>query len=853
MSESTDARGAGPVRAHLARHPFSTLMVMLYLLVALVTGPFRGPDALLRERFWVVLGTDEPVRHWWTPMTGMLFAGNLPELALAVVGSIVLLGGAEILMGWRRTAFAFVVTALIGVSVGAGLILLGEAGDVSWARSIGRIATVDPQSGIFGAIAAASAFAGPLWRRRIRLLSSLVAIVFVLYAGQPADIYRLVATVAGLGLGLLLPRARRRATWTRSSRHELRTLLAAATALTAVGPVIALFSPTRVGPLGPIGLLLAAPAATPAGPVTRCELFSLTHACVAQLAARRIDGPGPIVVSVVPLLVLLLAAWGLAHGRRFAVWLGAGVNLLLGVLGAVFFGLVPTATGGPSLGGGYRNVQFQLDAVVSILLPFAMAAALLVGRRNFPVRTGTATVVRYLLTTVGAFVALAGLCFAVLTLGHEHVLGAEPTPARLAASTIERFVPVAFLGGDGALVTPTSFGARVLMHVVGPVFWLVAAGAALAPLFGDGVHAPQQDSTRARGLVRRGGDSLAFMTTWAGNEYWFDPRDRNAGVAYRVVGRVALTTGGPIGSPADATATIDGFAHFCDENGWVPVFYSVDAALEAAFDRLGWHSRTVAEEAVLCPATLDFAGRRWQKVRSAVNRANREGIRALWCSPRDLPRHLGRQLAAISEEWVAAKELPEMAFTLGSLAENRDPAVRLMVAIGPNERVEAFTSWLPVYRDGVVVGYTNDLMRRRDGATHGVMEFTIAEVVARLRADGIEQLSLSAAPLARSQQSATDGIDGLLDRLSERLEPVYGFRSLLDFKLKFQPALRPLLMAYPDAVALPAIGLALVRAYLPTLSLRQATQLVRGLAGRDAALTQRVTQRNTVGTGAAEH
>lgn len=842
----TDVGAGRPLRAHLARHPFSSFMVVLYLLVAALTGPFSGPNALLRERFWVVLGSDEPVRHWWAPVTSMVFAGNLPEVLLAVVGSVVLLGAAETLMGWRRTAFAFVITAVVGVSLGAGLIVLGEASNVSWARSIASVTTVDPQSGIFGAVTAASAFAGTLWRRRIRLGAGLVAIVFVLYSGEPADIYRLVATAAGLGLGFLMRRERRRSTWTRSSRHELRTLLAAATALTAVGPVIALFSRSRVGPLGPIGLLLAAPdISDPHDAVTRCQLFSLTRECVAQLSATRIDGPGPVIVSIAPLLVLLLAAWGLVHGRRFAVWLGAGVNILLGALAAVFFGLLPGSGSSALADAGYRNVQFQLDAVVSILLPLAMAAALLVARGNFPVRIRVRTARRYVATVAGSFVVLAGAYFAFLMVGHDSAhaqaftAGVQLTPGRLVASTAERFVPVAFVGGFGAVVVPASLAGRILAHLVGPAFWLISAGAAVRPLFGADAHTLQQDSARARRLVRAGGDGLAFMTTWAGNEYWFDPADPRAGIAYRVVGRVALTTGGPIGAPIDPLATIDGFAHFCDENGWVPAFYSLDSALEDAFRRLGWQSRVVAEEALLDPATLDFAGRRWQKVRSAVNRANREGIRAVWCSSREVPRHIARQLAAISEEWVAAKELPEMGFTLGSLAEARDPDVRLMIALDANDRVQAFTSWLPVYRGGVLAGYTNDLMRRRGDAVHGAMEFTIAQVVARLRADGVDRMSLSAAPLARSAQSSGDGIDNLLDRLSERLEPVYGFRSLLEFKLKFQPELRPLLLAYPDATALPAIGVALIRAYLPTLSLRHASRLVRGLASRPAVVDTR--------------
>jgi lysylphosphatidylglycerol synthetase-like protein (DUF2156 family) len=374
----------------------------------------------------------------------------------------------------------------------------------------------------------------------------------------------------------------------------------------------------------------------------------------------------------------------------------------------------------------------------------------------------------------------------------------------------------------------------VLAHLVGPVFWLAVVLGALPALFGDSWHAAQGEAARARRLVERGGDSLSFMATWPGNAYWLAPGGESV-ITYRVVGGVALTIGGPIGAPGDVRALVEGFARHCDDNGWIPVFYSVDDRLAPAFRSLGWHARVVAEEAVLNPLEIDFVGRKWQKVRSSINRAGREGMRAVWGAWGELPRHVTRQIIEISEEWVAAKELPQMGFTLGDLDEARDPAVRLMVALDAEDHVQAITSWLPVFRDGVVVGYTNDLMRRRPGGTHGAMEFTIAEVISRLRGEGIGLLSLSAAPLARRGGADGDALDRMLDRLSQRLEPVYGFRSLLDFKRKFQPALRPLLIAYPDAAALPAIGFALVRAYLPTLSLGHASQLVRELTARGAA------------------
>ncbi|WP_414172454.1 phosphatidylglycerol lysyltransferase domain-containing protein [Clavibacter tessellarius] len=70
-------------------------------------------------------------------------------------------------------------------------------------------------------------------------------------------------------------------------------------------------------------------------------------------------------------------------------------------------------------------------------------------------------------------------------------------------------------------------------------------------------------------------------------------------------------------------------------------------------------------------------------------------------------------------------------------------------------------------------------------------------------------------------------MERILEFLADSLEPVYGFRSLLEFKRKFQPELVPLIMAYPDATALPTIGLALTRAYLPSTSVRDLTRVLR--------------------------
>jgi lysylphosphatidylglycerol synthetase-like protein (DUF2156 family) len=173
-----------------------------------------------------------------------------------------------------------------------------------------------------------------------------------------------------------------------------------------------------------------------------------------------------------------------------------------------------------------------------------------------------------------------------------------------------------------------------------------------------------------------------------------------------------------------------------------------------------------------------------------------------------------------------------MGFTLGGLAELDDPHVRCLLAVDAEGRLHGVTSWLPCYRAGEPVGWTLDFMRRGADGFHGVMEFLIATAALRFKQEGAEFLSLSGAPLARAAHDPQpEGLQRLLDGVGRVLEPVYGFRSLLAFKAKFQPEYRPLYIAYPDPVALPAITNAIGRAYLPRTTVGEMLRLGRRLAG----------------------
>ena len=818
----------------IAQHPFTTGITLLILVLALATGPIRGPHRPLRG--WLGAGAVQLLDgHWWAPFTAVLFTDDLLELIVVLVLTVVLVGASERLMGTWRTALAFFGTAVVGIVVGVIVqVLANDIGEL-WARNVHGLLVLDVFTAIGGTIMTASAFAGTLWRRRIRVITLLVAIMYLLYSGLPSDLYRLLAVLTGLALGPLLRQRKIAADWLRSSHHEVRVLLASAVTITALGPVIGLLNSTRYGMLSPVGLLFSNEAPSATSVVERCQAFAVTRACVRDLTLERINGLGPILLSVLPLLLLLVAAYGLLRGRRFAVWLAVAVNGLLALLSGLYYGILPIASARPTVSPRYWEVTAIL--ALSTLAPLAMAVLLIVFRRHFTVMPTARAVRNYIILLVATGLGLIGLYVLVGWLQKDTGFTRPVDLNDLLQDVLERFIPVSFLRREPLQYLPTTPLATIVYHNIGTVFWLVAIVAAIPAMLGRGLlRRGTGESAHVRQLLHRGGgDAISFMATWPGNSYWFDPVGGGA-IAYRVEGRVALTTGGPFGAPTPHDGAIQGFARFCDDNGWIPVFYSVESRYHGLFERLGWSTMTVAEETVIRPQLWATTGKKWQDVRTSINRAQRAGIRSEWTSYAALSLAQAVQLSDISEEWVAEKDLPEMGFTLGGIDELRDPEVRLMLAInesdGPEHgRIEAVTSWLPSYRNGIVIGWTLDFMRRRPDSINGVMEFLIAEAATRMKEDGIEFMSLSAAPLAHTAGTADedkDTMDRLLGYLSSSLEPVYGFRSLLKFKRKFQPEMHPLIMAYPEAVALPAIGLALVRAYLPGLSVRQAATFVRG-------------------------
>ncbi|HET7037896.1 MAG TPA: DUF2156 domain-containing protein [Thermomicrobiaceae bacterium] len=769
----------------LARAPFTLALLATMLALGIATGSIRqqlpGTQLLARVGFGL-----PALRHGqlYTLLACIPFALYPWMLATITLLVVLFMLPYEVVAGTRRAALVFLTCQLAGYLLAALLVAwpLSALG-LGWGRYLASARDVGPSAGAFGAAAAL------VWYLpgRLRLPGGLALFAylggFLALTHRVWDVEHLIAAALGLLLGAVLtgnaPRVhlpRRRGF--HALRSTPRLIIAGLVVLTGCLNVICAFSPRADARFDPLSARVL-PFALAEGTTTSIVLIGLA---------------------------LILLGRGLLHGRRVA-WLAT-------------LALLPSSLALHLLSGA-RPHDFVLKGV--------LIALLLARRDDFRARADVVTVRRAVRIALGALALLplyAALGFLLLRHGFDVPLSlplaARETLARMVFSTTHDL--------NGA-----SRHARWFLDSIS-FAWAAVLAYALCAVLRPVLRPTREaasDRERADALLRAYGEAgTSYMTRWPGNVRLLNGA-RDAYLAYRLIGDVALVLGDPIGPVEGAARAIDEFLDICAVNGWTPAFYGASARYLDQFARHGLAAAQVGEDTVIDLATLAFRGKGWQNVRTALNRAAREGIAFTFLDPRKADPAIVAQLFAIDRAWVAARNLPEMGFTLGKLALPLDPEVRLAVALDADGRALAYVSWLPVY---ACRGWVLDLMRRRDDAPHGVMEFLIAKSALAFKAEGAASISLAVAPLARVARP--EGETRLLERalvtLGERLDGFYHFSSLCDFKRKFQPIWLPVYLVYPGAASLPRIGYAVLRAYLPSLSAHDLRTLLAHAAPRPA-------------------
>lgn len=273
-------------------------------------------------------------------------------------------------------------------------------------------------------------------------------------------------------------------------------------------------------------------------------------------------------------------------------------------------------------------------------------------------------------------------------------------------------------------------------------------------------------------------------------------------IAYRVRGRRWIAMGEPAGLKVERTALLWAFAELADSYGGAAVFYSVSEEMLADLATLGLAVRKVGEAAVIRTADFSLVGKGRQNLRTAVNRAEREGM-TVDILPPGAARPLEGELRAISDAWLRHHNGAEKTFSLGRFDIDYLDDAPLAVA-RVEGRVVAFANLL-IGTDGddgreAMI----DLMRHDPDGPHGVMDVLFTRTAQWAQAEGLSGLDLGMAPLSGLENRRLAPIFARVGALVfEEGGAVYGFQGLRAYKAKFGPAWRPKFIAAGTSTPLP--------------------------------------------------
>ena len=743
---------------------------------------------------WALHLVDFPTSHWLALTTA--HPGGAIILSVLIVLWLV---PAEWRLGSLRTLAVGVVSQLISVPLSIVLARgIETVGLNRWGNDLLSDTFLTPIGFIAGAAGFASALLPRLWRRRLRVSLIVLTATFVLYSGTISDVLGIVAAMLSITAGQLLFKPESAP----PSIRERRVLLAVGIACVAIGPAFVALDPMAEGPFSQITQLLWAPHLSALEATQVCADSLTSTSCTAAVDLARAQGIGALVANIMPFIIQLVVCFGLMRGRVLAWWMAVITQVL--AIALLTYQLWDDS-----------RLSYLLPNLVLVILPWLLALfMLLINHSLFRIRENRAFFTRTIVFAILASTLGAGLWILTASL-HNTV-----PPANLAdilAETPLRFVPAVVALILPHHVAPATMFSWFIYLWVGNAFWILLAVRLYLGFSRPVDPAQESDRDSARRLLESGtGDHLSFMTLWKSNRYFFHG---DSYVAYRVSNGIALTLGAPVGHDISAE-----FERFASEQGWAVAWYSVNAQFADAHPQL--KRLQVAEEAVLNCESVEFKGKKFQNVRTARNKAEKEGVSTRWTTWEELDIASIARISALSEDWVSDKALPEMGFTLGGLEEMTVTGTRLLLAESADGTLHGVTSWMPVYENGAITGYVLDVMRRNEHGFKGVIELLISEAMLIAQSEGLAWISLSGAPLA-GQPDEPNWLDVALNRIGEEVEPLYGFRTLAASKRKFQPEEHPWYLCYHDELKLPSIALATMHAYLPDMKTKDAVSAVK--------------------------
>lgn len=297
---------------------------------------------------------------------------------------------------------------------------------------------------------------------------------------------------------------------------------------------------------------------------------------------------------------------------------------------------------------------------------------------------------------------------------------------------------------------------------------------------------------RARPIVDGAPESLAHAALAADKELLFSPGG-DAFLMYSVEGRSWVALGDPVGPERAATELAWRFRELSDRHhGWA-CFYQVGPASLPRYLDMGLSLYRLGEEALVPLERFSLEGGERRGLRQSYNRGQRDGLTFEVVPAEGVPALLP-ELRAISDAWLAEKNVREKGFSIGFFDERYLSEGPVAIARAGEKRLAFANLWVSSRREEL----SFDLMRHLPEAPKSCMDFLFVSMIEWGRQQGYRRFSLGMAPLSGLEDRA---LAPLWTKVGARLyrhgEYFYNFQGLRQYKEKFAPEWRPRYLAAP--------------------------------------------------------
>ena len=312
---------------------------------------------------------------------------------------------------------------------------------------------------------------------------------------------------------------------------------------------------------------------------------------------------------------------------------------------------------------------------------------------------------------------------------------------------------------------------------------------ALAPVSAD-------ELARAAAIIRANPSSDACYALVGDKHLMFSPSGRSF-LAFGKRGRSWVALFGPFGDAREFADMVWQFMEMATDHGGRAAFYHVRPATLPLLLDCGLHLFKLGEHAQVELAAFDLKGASRANLRTAVNRAEREGLRFEVVAA-DAVDALLPVLREVSDAWLGEHRSGEKAFSVGRFED--DYLRRFPVAVvRRDDRVVAFANLLmtDVHEEAAL-----DLMRHLPDAPPGTMDFLLVRILQHLQAQGYRRFGLGMSPMAgMARRSGAPKWQRVARLVYEHGNGFYNFRGLRSFKDKFSPTWEARFLAAPRGLA----------------------------------------------------